>query len=40
MDEIVALLKAGIPPSLLLDLALPDPHSEELYAVELEDAGH
>lgn len=40
MDEIVALLKAGIPPSLLLDLACPDPHSAELYETELQDAGH
>jgi len=30
----VALLEAGIPLSLLLDLAQPDPHSQELYAFE------
>ena len=40
MDEVVALLEAGIPLSLLLDLAGPDPHSEELYAVESGDPGH
>lgn len=34
---IVALLAAGIPLTLLLDLALPDPHSQELY--EMERAG-
>lgn len=31
---VVALLEAGIPLSLLLDLAQPDPHSQELYAFE------
>ena len=30
----VALLRAGIPLTLLLDLAGGDPHSEELYALE------
>lgn len=29
-----ALLRAGIPLSLLLDLAAGDPHSDELYALE------
>ena len=29
-----ALLRAGIPLSLLLDLAGSDPHSDELYALE------
>ena len=29
-----ALLRAGIPLSLLLDLASGDPHSDELYALE------
>ena len=28
------LLRAGIPLSLLLDLACGDPHSDELYALE------
>lgn len=32
--RVVALLKAGIPLSLLLDLAGCDPHSEELYELE------
>jgi hypothetical protein len=32
--EVAALLKAHIPLSLLLDLALDDPHSEDLYANE------
>ena len=31
---VVALLAAGIPLSLLLDLAQPDPRSQELYAWE------
>lgn len=31
---VVALLRAGIPLSLLLDLAGSDPHSEELYETE------
>lgn len=31
----VSLLRAGIPLSLLMDLAGPDPHSEELYRLEL-----
>lgn len=30
----VALLRAGIPLTLLIDLAAGDPHSEELYALE------
>ncbi len=30
----LALLEAHIPLSLLLDLASPDPHSHELYALE------
>ncbi len=29
------LLRAGVPLSLLLDLAGSDPHSEELYRLEL-----
>ena len=29
-----ALLRAGVPLSLLLDLAIGDPHSDELYALE------
>ena len=33
-SQIVALLQAHIPLSLLLDLAETDPHSRELYAVE------
>ncbi len=33
-DRVVALLKAHIPLSLLMDLAQPDPHSRELYAKE------
>ena len=33
-DPVVALLKAHIPLSLLLDLAQDDPRSEELYANE------
>lgn len=32
--RVVALLKAGIPLSLLIDLAGSDPHSEELYELE------
>lgn len=40
MDEVVALLEAGIPITLLLDLAGPDPHSEELYVVESADPRH
>lgn len=32
--RVVALLRAGIPLSLLLDLAGGDPHSEELYELE------
>lgn len=32
--QAVALLRAGIPLSLLFDLAGADPHSEELYALE------
>ncbi len=32
--RVVALLRAGIPLSLLLDLAGSDPHSSELYALE------
>lgn len=31
---VVSLLRAGIPLSLLMDLAGPDPHSEELYRLE------
>lgn len=31
---VVALLEAGIPLSLLLDLAQPDPRSQELYVLE------
>lgn len=30
----VSLLRAGIPLTLLMDLAGPDPHSAELYALE------
>jgi hypothetical protein len=33
-DRVVALLRAGVPLSLLLDLAGGDPHSEELYERE------
>lgn len=33
-DPVLALLKAGIPLSLLLDLAGGDLHSKELYEVE------
>ncbi|MGB8651643.1 MAG: hypothetical protein WCD35_13400 [Mycobacteriales bacterium] len=33
-ERVVALLRAGIPLTLLLDLAQPDPRSEELYAME------
>lgn len=29
-----ALLRAGIPLTLLLDLAADDPHSDEIYALE------
>jgi hypothetical protein len=32
--RVVALLRAGVPLSLLLDLAGSDPHSQELYEVE------
>ena len=32
--RVVALLRAGVPLSLLLDLAGGDPHSEELYELE------
>jgi hypothetical protein len=32
--RVEALLRAGIPLSLLCDLACSDPHSQELYAVE------
>ncbi len=32
---VVSLLRAGIPLTLLMDLAGPDPHSEELYRLEL-----
>lgn len=33
-ESVVALLKAHIPLTLLLDLAAGDPHSEELYHLE------
>ena len=33
-DPVLALLRAGIPLSLLLDLAAGDPSSEEIYASE------
>ena len=33
-DQVVALLRAHIPLSLLIDLAQPDPHSRELYENE------
>lgn len=33
-DRVIALLKAHIPLSLLLDLAGNDPHSDELYRNE------
>jgi hypothetical protein len=33
-DPVIALLKAGIPLSLLMDLAADDPHSAELYRTE------
>lgn len=33
-EPVIALLKAGIPLSLLLDLAGGDLHSDELYEVE------
>lgn len=33
-DLVVALLRAHIPLTLLMDLAQPDPHSCELYANE------
>ena len=33
-DPVLALLKAGIPLSLLLDLATKDPQSAEIYATE------
>lgn len=33
-EQVVALLRAHIPLSLLLDLAVPDPRSHELYAKE------
>jgi hypothetical protein len=32
--RVVALLRAHVPLSLLLDLAGADPHSAELYAIE------
>ena len=32
--RVLTLLKAGIPLSLLIDLAGSDPHSEELYELE------
>ena len=33
-DPVIGLLKAGIPLSLLLDLATSDPHSAEIYQTE------
>jgi hypothetical protein len=33
-SRVVALLHAGIPLSLLMDIAQDDPHSVELYATE------
>ncbi len=33
-SPVVALLQAGIPLSLLMDLAGDDPHSQELYDAE------
>lgn len=33
-ERVVAFLRAGVPLSLLLDLAGPDPHSKELYLAE------
>jgi hypothetical protein len=33
-ERVIALLKAHIPLSLLLDLAYPDPRSRELYEKE------
>ena len=33
-DPVLALLKAGIPLSLLLDLATDDPRSNEIYQTE------
>jgi hypothetical protein len=32
--RLVALVSAGVPLSLLLDLSCPDPHSAELYVEE------
>ena len=37
-DPALALLRAGIPLSLLLDLAQADPHSEEIYEQERRQA--
>jgi hypothetical protein len=34
--RVIAFLHAGIPLSLLLDLAQDDPHSKELYAIECD----
>ncbi|MCW2671066.1 MAG: hypothetical protein QOJ48_1926 [Frankiales bacterium] len=33
-ERVVALLRAHVPLSLLLDLAQDDPHSQELYTTE------
>lgn len=32
--RVLALLRAGVPLSLLMDLARPDPRSAEIYAAE------
>ena len=32
--NVLVLLRAGIPLTLLMDLAGPDPHSDELYTLE------
>jgi hypothetical protein len=37
-DPVLALLKAGIPLTLLLDLAQEDPRSEEIYRAETSNA--
>ena len=37
-DPVIGLLRAGIPLSLLLDIACVDPHSAEIYAYEASHA--
>ncbi len=37
-DPVFALLRAGIPLTLLLDLAAEDPHSAEIYGSEIRTA--